>query len=228
MSRRSKILLIIGGVVFLATIAIYSIIHPGVFPSTVLGLCFLLYAEIVFFGGLALIDFCSRKSSGLLLWSGAGIPIGIYAVVVFLSSLVFISTQTIVIQGFLVLQIVLLVIAAAICLIIGSFSNGVKKRDEKELEAGRTVQHAIDRLMLIREQTDKKADVDRLIDGLRFSDTSVTVDADAELGDAIAALQSPAAEKETGEDEFARALQGIEFLIKRRNLQTRVSKQGGI
>lgn len=228
MGRRSKILLITGGVVFLATIAIYSIIHPSVFPSTVLGLCFLIYAEIVFFGGLALIDFFSRKSSGLLLWSGAGVPIGIYAVVVFLSSLVFISTQTIAIQGFLVLQIVLLVIAAAICLVTGSLSIGAKKRDEKELEAGRTVQYAIDRLMLIREQTDKKADVDRLIDGLRFSDTSVTVDADAELGDAIAALQSPAAAEETGEDEFSKALQGIEFLIKRRNLQTRVSKQGGI
>lgn len=228
MSKRSKISLMIGGVAFLATIAIYAIIHPIVSPSTILGLCFLVYAEIVLFGGSVLIDFWSRRSSKLLLWSGVGVSLGIYAVVVFISSLVLINAHTVTVQGFLVLQIVLFVIVAAICLTIGSFSVRAKKQDEKTLEAGRTVQYAIDRLMLIKEQTDQKADVDKLIDGLRFSDTSVIVDADVELSDAITALQSLVASEGTDGDEFSKTVQSIESLIKKRNMQTRASKQGSI
>ena len=228
MSRRSKISFIIGGIVFLATIAIYAIIHPAAVPSAILGLAFLLYAEIVFFGGFVLIDFLSIKSSKLLLWPGIGVPLGIYAVVVFLSSLVFINAHTAAVQGFWVLQIVLLVIAAGICFISGSIAIGAKKRDEKTLESGRTVQHAVEQLLLIKEQTDEKAVLDKLIDGLRFSDTSVTVDADEEIGDAIAALQNLVQPAELGGDEYSKTVKSIEFLIQKRKLQTRVAKQGGM
>ena len=62
----------------------------------------------------------------------------------------------------------LLVIAAGICFISGSIAIGAKKRDEKTLESGRTVQHAVEQLLLIKEQTDEKAVLDKLIDGLRF------------------------------------------------------------
>lgn len=227
MSKRSKISLIIGGIVLLASIAIY-IICPVIFPSTILGLCFLLYSEIVFFGGFVLIDFLARKSSKVLLWSGIAIPLGAYALVVFISSLIFMGARTTAIQGYLVFHIIALVVTVAICLIIGSFSVGAKERDEKVLGAGRTVQYAIDQLTLIKERADKKADVEKLIEGLRFSDTSVTVDADVELSDAIAALQNLVLADKTGDDEFTSAVQRVDFLIKKRNLQTRASKQGGI
>ena len=228
MSRRSKISLIVGGIVLLATIAIYAVIRPTVFPSTIWGLCFLIYAEIVFFGGFVLVDLWSRKSSKILTWSGIGVPLSIYAAIVFVSSLVFMGTHTEVVQGFFVLQIILLVAAAVICIIIGSFSAGAKKRDESVLKAERTVQRAIDQLTLIREQTDKKAEIDKLIGGLRFSDTSATVDADADLRGAITALQSIVTAEKTSEDEFSSAIQNIELLIRKRNMQTRISKQGSI
>lgn len=228
MSRRSKVSLAIGVIVFLATMGIYAVIHPMIFPSAIVGLCFLLYAEVVFFGGFVLIDFWSRKSSKLMLWPGIGVPLSIYAVIVFISSFVFINAHTTNLQGFWILQIVLFVIAAAICLIVGSFSIGAKEKEEKVLNAERTVQYTIDQLLLIKEQTDKKADIDKLIDGLRFSDVSVAVDADVEICDAIAALQSIVQSTETDGDEFSRAVQSIEFLIKKRKLQANASKQGGI
>lgn len=228
MSKRSKASLIIGGLVLLASIVIYAIIRPPVFPSTIVGLGFLLYSEVVLFGGFLLMDFCGMKSSKLLLWSGAGVSLGIYAFVVFISSLVFINAHTAAVQGFWVFQIVLLAAALVICFIIGSFSIGAKERDEKTLEAGRTVQYAIDQLTLVKEQTDKKTAVDKLIDGLRFSDTSVTVDADVEINDTIMDLQKLVQSEEMDEDGFLKTVQSIEFLIKKRNLQTRVSKQGSI
>lgn len=228
MSRRFKVLLIIGGIAFFSTIAIYAIIHPIAFPSTILGLCFLLYAESIFFGGAALIDFWSTKISKLLLWSGIGIPLSIYSTVVFISSLVFISAHTTVVRGFWVLQIVFFVIFAAICLIVGNFSIGAKMRDGKMLDSEGTIRYNIEQLLLIREQIEKKTDVDKLIDGLRFSDTSVTADADVEIKDAIIDLKSLVQSEEASEDGFSKAVQSISFLIKKRNLQIRNLKHGNI
>lgn len=228
MRERSKISLIIGGIILLASIVIYAIGRPPVSASSILGLCFLLYSEIVLFGGFALIDLRAKKSSKLLIWSGVGVSLGLYAFVVFISSLVFMAIHAIPVQSFLILQIVLLVVTAMVCLIIGSFSAGAKRRDEKTLEAGRTVQYAIDQLTLIKERTDKKSDINKLIEGLRFSDTSVTVDSDAEISDAIDVLDNLTRSDDVSEEDFSDAVKNIELFIKKRKLQTRVSKQGGI
>lgn len=228
MSKRSKISMIIGGIVSLASVVIYAIVRPSAFPSSILGLYFLLYSEIVLFGGFVLIDLLTNKTSNLLLWSGVGVPLGIYAVVVFISSLVFMAIHTIAVQNFLILQIVLFVLTAAICLIIGNFSARAKRQDEKTLEAERTVQYAIDQLTLIKERTDKKSDVNRLIEGLRSSDASVTVDSDVEISEAIDVLDNLIQSDDASEEEFSNAIKSIEFFIKKRNLQTRASKLGGI
>lgn len=228
MSRQSKISLSIGGIAFFATIAIYGIIRPTVFPSTTLGLCFLLYSEAVLFGGFTLIDRWSEKSSTLLTWSGIGVPVGIYGIVVFLSSLMFMGAHTAVVKGFLTLQIILLVAILTICLIIGSFSLRIRSEEGKIHEAGRTIQYAIDQLTQIKEQTDRKEDVDKLIEGLRFSDTSVTVDLDKKLSGAITTLRGLTASEDASKDEFSKAAQEIGILIKERSLQAKALKQGGI
>ncbi len=228
MSKRAKTLLIIGCIVLLGSIAVYLILSPTLFPSTVLGLCFLLYSEIVFFVGFILIDSRAEKSSKLLSWAGMGVSLGIYTVTVFASSLFFMRMHTAAVRGFLVFQIILLVLVLTVCLIIRNLSSGLRKQEEKVLEAGRTVQYAIDQLTLLREQAEKKTDVDKVIEDLRFSDISEITEADAEICNAIDALQTLVQSDDEKENEFSKALQDIELLIKKRNLQVRALKQGGI
>lgn len=228
MRNRPKISLVLGSIVLVASIVIYIITPSTPFPSSILGFCFLLYSEMVLFGGFALIDLWPGKYSKLLLWSGVGVCFGLYAAAVFLSSLIFMIVHTIAIQSFLIVQIVLFIAAAAICLIIVNFSERAKRSEQKVLEAEYTVQHAIDQLILIREYADKKSDVDKLIEDLRFSDTSVTVDSDDEIIDAITSLKRIVQSDDPDEDAFSNAIEEIAFFIKKRGLQTRFAKQGGI
>lgn len=228
MSKQAKISLAIGAAVLAATIVVFVIIRPEMFPSTVLGLGFLLYSEIVLFGGFALIDSFSGKTSKLLWWSGAGTLTGVYGLVVFASSLIYLLRRTVFVQGFLILQVILLVVAAALCLIVGGFSVSIKRKDAQTLQAGAVIQYVMDQLALVKEQTGRGAELDRLIEAVRFSDPSVSVDADVEIYDAIARLQELAGASEPEGGEFEKAVQNMEFLIKKRNLQAKASKQGGI
>lgn len=228
MNKRSKVTLIIGAIVFVSSIAVFAVIHPRVFPSTILGLCFLLYSEVVLFGGFVLVDMLSARASKLLLWSGVGTTIDVYGVIVFISSLIHMTTKTSLIQGFLILQIVLLVIVLAVCLIIWNFSLGMRRNDSKVLQVGATLQYILDQLVLIKEKTSNKAEIDRLIEAVQYSDTSVTVDADIEINDAITHLDDLTSADELDNAEFENTVQNIEFLIKKRNLQAKATKRGGV
>lgn len=228
MNKWSKVSLIIGAVVLIASITVFVIIHPVIAPSTILGLCFLLYSEVVLFGGFVLVDMLSARASKLLLWSGVGTSIGIYGAIVFISSLIFMVTKTAHVQTFLVLQIILLVIVLAICLIVGNFSVNVKEKDNKVLRAGASLQYILDQLMLIKERTIRKADIDRLTEAISYADTSVAVDADVEIADAIARLEEIVNTDDFDSEGFDKTVQNIEFLIKKRTLQARAAKQGSI
>ncbi|MCM1233169.1 MAG: hypothetical protein NC489_23870 [Ruminococcus flavefaciens] len=228
MNKRSRVSLIAGAAALAASIAVFAIVHPKVFPSTILGLCFLLYSEAVLFGGFALVDMLSARASRMLLWSGVGTLTGIYGVIVFISSFIFMAAKTSRICAFLVLQVVLLAIVSVLCLIIGNFSLEAKKKDNKVLQAGATLQYIMDQLALIKEQTGRKVEIDRLIEAVRYSDISVTVDADVEINDAVACLGSLVGGGKPDNDEFEQSMRNIEFLIKKRDLQAKAAKQGGI
>ena len=224
MSKKSKLSLALGTIILLAAILIYGIVQPPLYLSTIIGFSFLLFSVIVFFGGFVLIDRLARHSSPILQWAGNGAVNGIYAAVVFVSSLICINTQTDNIKAFIIFQVIWLVLAILCCLIISHFAGEVKKKNADILKADAAVQSAIDKLVLIREETGRKSEIDKLIDGLKYSDTSVTVDADAQIADAIQSLQL-LTQPPIQEDEFLQSVQALEILITKRNLQAKAAKQ---
>lgn len=228
MNGKSKISAILGVVVLVATIVIFAISRPVMFPATILGFCFLVYSEIVFFGDFILLEYLAKKSSEILTRVGVGIPIAIYAAVVFISSLIYMNIHILAFRGFLILQILLFVAVVIVAYIIGAFSSSARYKDAKVLQADLMVRGFAEELLLIKEQTEKKAEIDKLIESIRFSDTSVMVDADVELNDTISNLGNVVKAEEFDESEFDKAVKDIEFMIKKRNLQTKNAKQGGI
>lgn len=228
MSRKSKVSLTIGAVVMVATIAIFVAIHPMIFPSTILGLCFALYSEVVLFGGFVLVDMLSRRTSTLLSWSGVGVTVGIYGGIVFASSILLMLIRTTHVSWFAILQIVIFVVAFAVILVIASFSARTRERDSKTLLAGAMIQNFRDRLVLLAERTGDGSEMRRLAEELRYVDSSVSVDADVEIDRVISHWESIADTEEIDDEECGKAIKDLDFLIKKRNLQAKALKQGSI
>ncbi len=228
MNGRSKVSAIIGAVVMVATIVIFAISRPVIFPATILGFCFLLYSELVLFGGFIFVENLTKKWSEMLTRIGIGIPILIYAIVVFLTSLIYINIHISLVRGFIILQILLFVAVAIIIAIMIGFLISEKSKDIKVLQANSIIGSFADELRLIREQTDKKFEIDKLIESIKFTDTSIIVDADVELKNAISNLENIIKSEKVNEIIFEQEVKNIEFLIKKRNLQTKKVKQGSI
>lgn len=228
MNRRIKISAIIGVVLFLATVLIFALSQPQIFTSTILGFVFLLYSEIMFFGGFALVEYLSSKTSGIITRAGLGITIGAYALVVFASSIIYMNLHINSARGFLVLQVLLVACAAIISIILVAVSKNKYTSDSKALKADTMVRGFADELVLIRDMSDKKESIDKLVEAMKYTDTSTMVDADVEIDEAIGELKNIVSAEGSDESKLNKSIEKIEFLIKKRNLQTRNEKQGGI
>jgi hypothetical protein len=227
MNKNGKIIKIIGATIVIATILIFIIANPGIYLSTVLGLGFLLYAEIIFLAGIIFINKYAQKSSDLLTKSGMGVPLTMYAIVVFIVSLFYMFSVKMQVQGFLIVQIMLLVVTVLVIAVIGIFSASVERKERDTIQACAAVKGYETELLIIREQTDKKEDINRLIEAVRFSDSSLEVDADAELQETIFQLKQMSSEQILDE-EWEQMIKKIGFLIQKRNAQTQSAKQGRI
>lgn len=228
MNGRAKISIIIGTIVLVATCMIFVIAGVEIYPSTVLGMLFLLYSEAVFFGGFVIVEYLADKSSQIMTRTGVGIPVEVYAVIVFLSSLIYINFFDSYIRVFLIFQVILLVITAGIALVAANISKTTTERDKEILQADLKIQGFIDRLVLIKQLIDKKADIDKLIDEIKYSDKSAAVDADKELDGAILNLENLVQTKEFDMQEFNKQVNEIGILITKRKQQVKNLKQGGI
>lgn len=228
MNGRVKILTITGIVVMLATVLIFVFARPILFPGAILGVAFLLYSEIVFFGGLAFVERWSRRASGIIARAGMGITIGIYAIAVFFSSLIYMNLHFVLFRGFLILQTLLLACAATISVIFAAVSKSRFARDSKVLAADAMVRRFVDELTLIQDMSGSQAGVGKLVEAMKYSDASSVADADVEIEEVIAELKAAASAEERDEVKFNKNVEKIEFLIKKRNLQIRSAKQGGI
>lgn len=226
MNSRSKISIIIGTIVFAATCIIFLISGMEIYVSTILGISFLLYSELVFFGGFVLVEYLVNKSSQILTRAGVGIFIEGYAIIVFLASFIYINFLDSYFREFLIFQIILLVATVAAVLIIINASKTAKDKDIEILQAGLRIQEFVDRLTLIKESFDKKTDIDKLIDEIQYSDKSATVDADKELNEAILNLEDIVKAEEVDISEFNKQVKEIHLLITKRKVQVKNLKQG--
>ena len=228
MNRRIKLTGIVGILFLVATVAIYAIARPEYYVSTGLGFGFLLYGEIVFFAGILLIEYWALNASQIITRAGAGIPVQGYALIVIISSLIYMNSHSILVRGFLILQIILFVIAFTVTVLMLNFAKTRKINDSKVLQADAMVKDFENQLRLIKENSDCKDAIDKLIEGIKYSDTSIMVDADVEISDAITDLEQMVNSDEKNEATINSAIEKIEFLIKKRKLQTKNAKQGGI
>ncbi len=228
MIKKVQITVLLGVIVLIATGAVYAVARPEVYSSTAVGFAFLLFSEIVFFGGIVFVEYWALKSPGILTLAGIGVPLGGYALIVFISSIIYMNFHRIQLSKFLTLQIVLLVALIFIVVIMAVFSKAAKDRDDKTLQTDAMMRTFVDELTGIRDYIEKKSEIDHVIEEIRFSDTFAMVEADVELDEAISKLKKKVTTEKVDEEELEKSIKNIEFLAKKRKLQVKNMKQGGI
>lgn len=225
---KTRVSLIIGIAVLAATIASFFIIQPMMIAATIVGFVFVLYSEIVFFTGIILAERFAKNSSGITIRSGVGMSVLIYSAIVFISSIYFMIYHSFFIRWFLVGQIILAVIVFAVVAVLVSLARTFEDNDRKILQSNAMIDDFKNRLLIIQQEMEKKELLEPIIEGLRYTDVSVTVEADVDIDKSIDDLQALTKKEEYSSEEIDSMINNLEFLIKKRNLQTKSAKAGSI
>lgn len=216
------------GIVFLLASVILFIItrEDGVKISEILGFGFMIYAELVVFGGLIAIECIANKNSQIMIRSGLGGTLTLYGIITFSIAFVYMCLKTDGVKFFLIIQILLFAVASALLIAFYVTSQSIKKSDDKILNAVARVSDMIDDLSLLKTQGRYGKQLDKLIEDLKYSDTSSSVDVDDEIEMKIAKLELEFAKEENSEIDGV--IEEIAALIKKRKVQVRNKKIGGI
>lgn len=122
MNRRAKVFLIIGAVSILVTLLV-ALINITVWDGVALpAVLFLLLAELVLFGGFALIERLAEKTAQVFFRAGCGVTLVFYFVLSCTSSLVFLFWFAQALAPFYTIQLILAALAAILCIVF--FSTG--------------------------------------------------------------------------------------------------------
>lgn len=229
MTRREKAFTISGILVLLVTILLFFIITQERTTITWLGFLFLIVAEVIFFGGMLLIENIASRSSQIVIRSGVGATITIYTILSIVVSLVYMNLLRDSIVSLCVIQILLFSVAAILCVIFYTSGKGVKAKEDKVDESSAKIDAMINRMKLLKSNKEYNGDLEKVCENLRFSDTSTFVEVDKEIEDKIGELESAFLKDDENKDaEIKLLIKEISSLINKRKVQVKELKKGNI
>lgn len=225
-NRRAKTLLLIGLIVIIATNLIFSLSKSGVLlPHTFLGFSFIVFSEIVLFFGLVALEIISEKSEQVFMRSGAGVVLIAYTSLVFLISVVYMNLPIAALSLFLIVQIIMFVIAIVLEIIIIITSKSIKSKNDDVISSVSKINNIVESLILLKANSEYERQLDTIIDELKFSDVSTSVEIDSEIESEISKLKLEITKNKQDADKH---IDNINTLIQKRKLQIKNIKVGGI
>lgn len=228
MNKKIKLSLTLGLIVIIATALVVTFARPIFSLTTIVSFFFLIYSEIVFFCGFILVEFLAEKYSKIIIRFELGLLFSIYSLIVFISSLIYMNTHILRMRGFMISQILLLVVMIIIALLIATFSKLVKTSDGRVLQANAMCKNFESELILIQEKAPDSINIHCLIEGIKYSDMSLMADADVEIDEKISTLKELVLSDKIVEETISNIVEEINFLIKKRNLQVKNKRQSGL
>lgn len=225
--RRSFIFGVAGIITFLATIIIFVITDHGNNMSTYLGLAFLIYSEIILFGGFVTIEHLVSKGAQIVIRTGCGGIITIYSILVFFCSIVYMVMNTNAVVTFLIVQIIAAAAAIIGVLILAASSHTIKKNDADTTSSILALSDMISTLEIMKGNRKYGKKIGKLAEDLYFTDISSLVSVDKEIATYISKMEMSLAQ-----DEYAIEVEGyiekVIELIRIRKIQLREKKMGGM
>jgi len=225
-NRRVFVLGISGIIILLVTIILFALLKPAECNSSIsLGLGFLLFAEVVLFGGLISLEF--MQGSQIISRVGCGtVTIG-YAVISAMTAIVCMIENTDSVKLFWIIEIVLTAIAVISFIIFMVISESVRSKDDKVIKSISNITAMVDSLTILSDNSKYGKQFQKLAEDLRFTDVSTSVEIDEEIEMIISKI-----EMELTNDEYSEVvseyINKLSLLIKKRKNQVRDKKIGGL
>ena len=228
--RRTKTISVSGILLFLLTIVLFFLLTNDRILITWLGFGFMLFAELVFFGGLILIETASANLSQITARAGGYVVLSIYSVIV---SLVFMLIKPETASVFWSIQSVLLVIAGILLLVIMTSAKSIHEKDIKVLNSLKKVGAISERLTLLMEDDGNskyKKILYKAVENLKYSDTSTVLSSDDEIEGKITQLELELVKEDYDHKDTAveALIQELINLISRRRAHVKNSKAGSL
>ena len=137
MNNRAKIFSIISPIVLVATIILFFIIGKGITLITFMSFLSILIDEIIFFGGMILIEIFAEKTSQITLRAGCGTTITLYSVISIVVSMIYMIFSIKAIKSFLAIHLILLVACIVLSIIFFSASRKIESSEQKVIDSVR-------------------------------------------------------------------------------------------
>lgn len=232
MNRRAKVFALTGSLLIVLTLFLFLVITRDRITITWLGLATILLAECVSFGGYILIEKFASSKEQIVLRSGGGTTLTIYALVSIIISIVFMSLRVHAVRSFIAIQAIIFVAMLVLVVVFYTAATSAKESNRKVVDS---LNRCNNMVQLLRRLKDDNRNVqyykllDKLEEELRFTDISTTVKSDDELENKITELEL-ALLKEVGskDDEVNSISADILRLIHNRKLEVSNMKVGGI
>ena len=232
MNRRSKAILLSGVILLIATAALLLLCINDWSGLTKLASSTILWSEIAFFGGLLFVERVAQKTEQVITRSSVYFLLSAYAVINILVSIVYITFFKQSFTSFLVFQIVLFAVVAIAILIFLTASRSIYKANAQTNQTVAGVQAMVDRLnelALNPEYDHFSSTLKKLSEDLRFTDLSTNAPEDAEILDAISAIEIELGHLNENTGETVKStLVRLNSLINQRKVSTGAIKKGRI
>lgn len=234
MKNRNNAISIIGVILVIFTGILFALLTED--RTTLMFTClgFIVGAEIMFFGGLLIIEFLSRTTSQIILRTVCGITLGVCSIASILVSCVYMGRDIDSLKGFYSWQLIIWVFAIVV-ITIGFFTaSSVKSTDTKTMKALMTLTNVVNLLNSLSDDsrnTKYAEQLKEIADELRYSDTSSLVPSDELIQNAVAKLELVLVQeydKDEKDNEIKNLLSEMFVLINRRKQEVKLAKVGGI
>jgi hypothetical protein len=232
MNKRGKTISISGIIMFVLTIFIFFMMTNDKVASTWISLFFLLFAEIILFGGFLMIEYLADKASQIVIRSGCGFVLIVYSIISIIVSMYYIISAKESVKILITIQIAALAIAGVLFAAFYTISVSIKERSDKVINATVRVNSVVDKLKILSQDVNNakyKKQLSKIAEDLRFTDTSTLVSCDDEINRKLVSLELVLLKEAGSKDsEVYELLEDMLMLINKREIEVKNSKIGGV
>ena len=233
MTLRVKVLHLSGMVILIATLLIVLINTRDWSGITAAAFLFMLWSEIVLFGGLIMIERLAARTSQILLRAGGGITVAAYSVITFVVSLVYMLSFKEAARSFFTLQFILLALAAILCMAFFAIGKSTKASNDAVSNSRSFHEDHINRLNILKADPANgayAATLGSLAEDLRFTDISTVVPVDYEFDTVLLGLERELKhpDENLGKDKIESLCLTLKGLIAKRKIEVNAAKRGAI
>jgi hypothetical protein len=233
MSLRRKDVTIINGIIVLAlTVVLFILAHTKYGMIDWLSLFFIVTAEVVFFGGLLIVDHLAASTFNAMFRSITYIILAAYSFFNVIFSFLFMLILRHQIRMFISVQAIIAASAAVIYFIAYATSISMGTQNQQVLAASVKLKDLSNKIMILfknENNAEYRKELEKLYEAVMYTDVSSTVATDDIISNKINDLEIALVNhKEEDKVRIIELINNILNLIDKRSAEVKLLKEGGI